>query len=287
MDHDSGRGENRHMDRAGLAQFLRARRAALQPEDVGMPRGQRRRTSGLRREEVAVATGMSADYYTRLEQFAGPVPSEPMLAALAQGLRLSLAERDYLFQLAGYAVPARVERFDHVNPGMMRIIDSLDNTAAMVLNELTETLRQTQLHVAIFGDEMAFTGFARSKAYRWFTDPASRNLYPADDHESHSKTIAGTLRLAYARQGVNSRAHAVVSALLASSGEFHSLWESHVVPSPYYEAKKIIHPRVGMLELQGQTLLDPDQSQSLLVMTAVPGSETCEKLQLLSAINVF
>ena len=89
------------MDRALLADFLRARREALQPEDVGLPRGSRRRTGGLRREEVAALAGMSADYYSRMEQQRGPMPSEQMLAALARALHLSLSERDHLFELRG------------------------------------------------------------------------------------------------------------------------------------------------------------------------------------------
>ena len=78
------------IDRTGLAEFLRRRRELLQPEDVGMPRGQRRRTSGLRREEVAVLCNMSTDYYSRLERERGPHPSEQMIASIAQGLHLSL-----------------------------------------------------------------------------------------------------------------------------------------------------------------------------------------------------
>jgi transcriptional regulator with XRE-family HTH domain len=82
------------VDRVQLADFLRTRREALQPEDVGLPRGPRRRTGGLRREEVAALCGMSADYYSRIEQQRGPQPSEQMLAAIARGLHLSLDERD-------------------------------------------------------------------------------------------------------------------------------------------------------------------------------------------------
>jgi transcriptional regulator with XRE-family HTH domain len=95
------------MDRALLADFLRARREALQPEEVGLPRGPRRRTGGLRREEVAVLAGMSADYYSRLEQQRGPMPSEQMLAALARGLKLSPSEREHLFALGGHSAPRR------------------------------------------------------------------------------------------------------------------------------------------------------------------------------------
>ncbi|MGW7595954.1 helix-turn-helix domain-containing protein, partial [Streptomyces rubiginosohelvolus] len=96
------------MDRVLLADFLRARREALQPEDVGLPRGSRRRTGGLRREEVAALAGMSVDYYSRIEQQHGPVPSEQVLAALARGLHLSLSERDYLFDLGGHPASGEV-----------------------------------------------------------------------------------------------------------------------------------------------------------------------------------
>ena len=90
------------IDRTGLADFLRRRRESLQPEDVGIPRGQRRRTTGLRREEVAALAHMSTDYYARLERERGPHPSEQMIASIAQGLHLSLDERDHLYRLAGH-----------------------------------------------------------------------------------------------------------------------------------------------------------------------------------------
>ncbi|MFD0787550.1 helix-turn-helix domain-containing protein, partial [Micromonospora azadirachtae] len=174
------------MDRAQLAHFLRTRREALQPEDVGLPRGPRRRTGGLRREEVASLSGMSTDYYSRLEQQRGPRPSEQMLAALARGLRLSLAERDHLFQLGGHAAPHRTVRADHVNPGMMRILDRIQDTPAMVVNHLGETLAQTPPAVALLGDETRHTGLARSLHHRWYTDPDTRRLYPAETHATHS-----------------------------------------------------------------------------------------------------
>lgn len=93
------------MDRAQLADFLRTRREALQPEDVGLPRGARRRSRGLRREEVAVLAYMSTDYYARIEQQRGPTPSEPILAAIARALRLTLDERNHLFRIAGHHTP--------------------------------------------------------------------------------------------------------------------------------------------------------------------------------------
>ena len=150
------------MDRNQLADFLRTRREALQPEDVGLPRGQRRRTGGLRREEVAALCGMSADYYSRIEQQRGSRPSEPMLAAIARGLHLSLDERDHLFRLAGHPTPARELRLEHVDAGLMRVLDRLQDTPAQVVTSLGETLLQTPPAVALLGDETAYTGPDRS-----------------------------------------------------------------------------------------------------------------------------
>ncbi|MFG1649430.1 helix-turn-helix transcriptional regulator [Micromonospora sp. NPDC049275] len=273
------------MNRAQLASFLRTRREALQPEDVGLPRGSRRRTGGLRREEVATLSGMSTDYYSRLEQQRGPNPSEQMLAALARGLRLSLAERDHLFQLAGQAVPHRAVRADHVNPGMMRILDRMHDTPAQVVNHLGETLAQTGPAIALLGDETRHTGLARSAHYRWFTDPQPRQLHPAEDHETQSRLLVAHLHASYTRDGRGSRAATLVDDLLSRSPEFVRLWQEHPVPGGYCPVKRFLHPEVGPLELHCQTLVDPDASQTLLVFTAVPGSESDEKLRLLSLIG--
>src|ERR1700679_2834715 len=131
------------MDRAQFADFLRRRREALQPEDVGLSRGSRRRAEGLRREEVAALCDMSVDYYSRLEQNRGPQPSEQMLASIARGLRLNLDERDHLFRLGGHNAPVRALRSEHISPVLMRVLDRLQDTPAQVMSELSETLLQT------------------------------------------------------------------------------------------------------------------------------------------------
>lgn len=274
------------MDRARLAEFLRSRREALQPEDVGLPRGRRRRTGGLRREEVAVLSDMSVDYYSRLEQRRGPHPSEQMLAAIAGGLRLSLEERDHLFRLGGYALPQRTLRADHLNPGMMRIFDGLEAAAAQVVNYLGETLKQTRLSRALIGDETLHTGMARSALYRWFADPAARSIHPEDDHPTHSRLIAAHLHELYTRDRTDPRVTAIVDALLAESAEFAELWREQPVTGLYCPPKRIQHPELGLLELDCQRLIDPDQSQLLVVYTAPSGSESHDKLRLLSVIGV-
>jgi transcriptional regulator with XRE-family HTH domain len=274
------------MDRDGLAEFLRVRREALRPEDVGLVRGPRRRTGGLRREEVAALTGMSTDYYGRLEQRRGPQPSEQMLAALARGLRLSLDERDHLFRLAGHNAPDRPVRTEHVAPGLMRILDRLHDTPAQVMvSGSAETLVQTRLAVALLGDQTRFTGLARSMVYRWFTDPASRDVYPPEDHAGHGRFHTAMLREAVTRLGPSSRAAEVAEALRGRSEEFTRLWAQHPVGGRYSERKTFENALVGRMELHCQVLLDPDRSQTLLVFTATPGSEDDERLRLLSVVG--
>ncbi|MFC9760281.1 helix-turn-helix transcriptional regulator [Rhodococcus jostii] len=273
------------IDRAGLAEFLRRRRESLQPEDVGLPRGQRRRTAGLRREEVATLCHISADYYSRLERERGPHPSEQMIASIAQGLHLSLDERDHLFRLAGHNPPARGATSEHISPGLLRIFDRLTDTPAEVVTELGETLRQTPLGVALTGDTTRYTGPARSIGYRWFTDPATRALYHPDDHALHSRVFASGLRAMVTLRGPGSRAAHLMELLLAHNEEFRTVWNEHEIGIHYNGVKRYMHPEVGALELTCQTLLDPDQSHLLLVYTAIPGSESHEKLQLLSVIG--
>jgi transcriptional regulator with XRE-family HTH domain len=273
------------IDRAGLAAFLRRRREALQPEDVGMPRGARRRTSGLRREEVAVLCHMSTDYYARIERERGPQPSEQMIASIAQGLHLSIDERDHLFRLAGHEPPARGADGDHVSPGLLRILDRLEDTPAEIVTELGETLRQTRLGVALVGDLTRFTGPDRSIGYRWFTDPAARARYAPDDHDALSRLWASGLREVAGRRGPGSRAARYAELLLARSTEFRALWDRHEVGIRPGDVKRFVHPEVGALELSCQSLLDPDQSHRLLVYTAVPGSESYDRLQLLGVLG--
>ncbi|MFJ8939820.1 helix-turn-helix transcriptional regulator [Streptomyces sp. NPDC102365] len=275
------------IDRAGLAAFLRHRRELLQPEDVGLPRGQRRRTSGLRREEVAELCHMSTDYYARLERERGPQPSESMIASIAQGLHLSLDERDHLFRLAGQAPPVRGAGAvsEHISPGLLRILDRLGDTPAEVITELGETLRQTLPGIALTGDTTRFTGPARSIGYRWFADPAVRTLHAPADHAFLSRMFASGLREVATLRGPGSRAARYAQQLLPQSEEFRALWEKHEVGVRPQHVKRFIHPEVGALELNCQALLDPEQSHRLLVYTAVPGSESYDRLRLLTVIG--
>ncbi|WP_062351749.1 helix-turn-helix transcriptional regulator [Herbidospora yilanensis] len=275
------------IDRTGLAEFLRLRRESLQPEDVGLPRGRRRRTAGLRREEVAAICHISADYYSRLERERGPHPSEQMIASIAQGLRLSLDERDHLLRLAGHNPPVRGTSGEHIGPGLLRIFDRLADTPAEIVTELGETLRQTPLGVALTGDLTRYTGPARSIGYRWFTDPATRALYHPDEHALHSRVFAAGLRGVVTLRGPGSKAARLQRLLLDRSEEFRAVWKEHEIGVRYNDVKRFTHPVVGVVELACQALLDPEQGHSLLVYTAVPGSESHRKLRLLADHSVM
>ncbi|NQX05121.1 helix-turn-helix domain-containing protein [Rathayibacter sp. VKM Ac-2856] len=273
------------IDRDGLAAFLRLRREALQPEDVGLTRGPRRRTSGLRREEAAALCHMSTDYYARLERGTGPQPSEQMIAAIAQGLHLSLGERDHVFRLAGHRPPARGAAGEHIGPGLLRILDRLQDTPAEIVTELGETLRQTPLGAALLGDASQRTGAERSLGYRWFTEPAVREAYPEEERARLSRIYVAGLRELVTLRGPGSRAAALVELVAGRSEEFRALWAEHQVGLQPPATKRFLHPTVGMLELECQTLLDPEQSHRLLVYTAVPGSESAGKLELLAVVG--
>jgi transcriptional regulator with XRE-family HTH domain len=273
------------MDRGALADFLRRRREALRPEEVGLPVGARRRTRGLRREEVAALAAMSTDYYTRLEQQRGPQPSEQMLASLARALRLTNDERDYLFQIAGHNAPTAATAATHVAPALLRVLDRLSDTPALILSNLGETLVQNRMADALFGDKSAHTGLARSEIYRWFTDPAERLRYPEHDRDRQSRAQVANLRAAYGSMGSRSRAGELARALQKASPEFAALWERHLVAKRFEDHKTLIHPEIGPIEVDCQALFTEDQSQALLVLTAPPRTEGYEKLQLLAVLG--
>lgn len=274
------------MDRDALAEFLLRRREALTPADVGLSTGARRRTAGLRREEVAQLATMSTDYYTRLEQRRGPQPSVQILAALARALRLTEDERDYLFRLCGYSAPDRAHATEYVRPGILRVLDRLHDTPAFVVSLLDEVLVQNDASRALIGDASGLEGFQRSGIYRWFADPEQeRRRYRAVDHARQSRALAGALRAAYGVMGGRSRAGEIVAELSSRSPEFVRLWEAHEVGRRFEQHKVMVHPELGEIEVDCQALFTEDESQALIVLTAAPGSEAASKLEFLRVLG--
>ncbi|MEV6284106.1 helix-turn-helix transcriptional regulator [Kribbella sp. NPDC051770] len=275
------------MDRSVLADFLRSRREALQPEDVGLPRAhRRRRAAGLRREEVAALAGMSTDYYSRIEQQRGPHPSEQLLAAIATGLRLTQPERDHLYRIAGYAAPLEVADHGRLSPGVRRVFEQLDGSPAEVVNHLTEKIVQNRLSSILFGDQTRYAGLRRAMAYRWFTDPcAERGPFPVEDHARHSRTIVAHLLLAHTQNRSEPRLAALIGSLLHTSAEFTELWHEHPVTEDDPAPLLVRHAEVGDVHLYRETLHSPDRTQHLIVYTTEPGSESEEKLRFLSVLR--
>jgi transcriptional regulator with XRE-family HTH domain len=272
------------MDREGLADFLRRRRAVLRPGDVGLGPGRRRRTPGLRREEVAALAHMSTDFYTRLEQRRGSRPSELTIGALARALRLTLDERDHLLQLAGHTPPPRGRRSDHVSPALMRVLDRLD-TPAQVVSDLGVVLRQNPLGEALLGVQTGYSGMERSVFYRWFADPHERSRFPPEDHELHSRRYTANLRAVYGHDPGDHEARELVEALRRRCPEFARLWDAHEVGLPRETRKRIAHPAVGLIDLDCQILTAENQTEKLVVFTATPGTEDAERLALLAVIG--
>ncbi|MFG1665468.1 helix-turn-helix domain-containing protein [Streptomyces sp. Y7] len=279
------------MNLSELAAFLKSRRARVRPGDVGLTAGPRRRVPGLRREEVAQLAGLSADYYTELERGRGAQPSDQTLAALARALRLDRDERDHLFHLADRRVPPAAHGpAAHVEPGLLSLLDRLTTTPAMVITALHETLAQNALAAALVGahpgiGSPAAGGPTAGFLYRWFTEPSSRTLYPPEDHPHHSAVFVADLRAVAARRGRDAEIDGIVARLRRSSEEFAALWDTRDVGVRRADHKRIVHPTLGVIEVDCHSLFSEDGHQRLLWFTAAPGSEGAALLELLSVVG--
>ncbi|MFI6334443.1 helix-turn-helix transcriptional regulator [Streptomyces sp. NPDC050535] len=270
------------MNRPELADFLRRGRARLEPSDVGLTAGARRRTPGLRREEVAGLAGMSVDYYTRLEQSRGPRPSRQMLGALARALRLSGDERDHLFHLVGEEPPRSDSASAHVRPGLLLILDRLHDAPAQVITDYGDVLAQNAMATALAGP----AGTGRNIVRRFFTDPLARDLFPPEDRRELARSHVANLRAVTAARPDDPGPARLVAELLATSEEFAELWETHEVAIRRASVKRFRHPTVGLLELDCEILLSSGHDQQLIVHTARPGTESHQRLQLLRVVGV-
>jgi transcriptional regulator with XRE-family HTH domain len=270
------------MDRAGIADFLRRRRRALQPGDVGLQLGRRRRTAGLRREEVAALANISTDFYARLEQRRGARPSERTVDAIARALRLTSDERDYLLRLAGHRAPLPIYRSDVPSPGLVRVLEHLD-APAQIISDLGVTLRQNALAQSISGVQTGRIGLERSMMYRWFVGSGERRRIPAEDHDLHSRNYVAHLRAIRSRNPADREARTLVDELYRRSREFAQLWDQHEVGLITNWPKRVRHPAVGVISFDSEVLSFQNPAEVLLVFTAAPDSDDAERLAYLSA----
>lgn len=273
------------MDRSELADFLRRRREQLTPAEVGLPPGVRRRTPGLRRDEVALLAGMSTDYYTRLEQSRGPRPSTQVLTSLARALRFSNDERDHLYHLCGHTPPEGARGDKHVGPGLLHVLAKLDDTPATIVTDLGEVLVQNRMHTLLVGDHANRRGLDRHYAWRWFTDVPSRSVFPKEDWDRLGRSHVADLRATAARRAGDADVERFIGQLRSASQEFDQLWNEHEVAVRISDTKRILHPEVGLIDVICETMLTPNAAQRLLVYLPRPGTDAADKLDLLRVIG--
>jgi transcriptional regulator with XRE-family HTH domain len=271
------------VDRQELAGFLRSRRERITPADVGLPAGRRRRTPGLRREEVAQLAYMSTEYYTRLEQARGPRPSREVLAGLARALRLSDAERDHLHHLAGEAPAPPSGPPRDVRQSILDLLSRLPQAAATVLSASFEVIAWNDLAAALMEDFSALPRRERNLVRKAFLD--DRNVYGVSDAEAFGRRSAKQLRATAARYPDDPELAALIRELRAGSEEFRELWESHDVSDAPTMVKTFQHPLVGPITVNCDVLDIADRDQRMVIYTAVPGSPSEEALRLLSVIG--
>jgi transcriptional regulator with XRE-family HTH domain len=257
--------------RGELGDFLRRRREALSPAAAGIVPGDRRRTPGLRREEVAERAHMSIVYYERLERGRGPMPSAAMLAGLARALRLTGDQREHLYRLAGQAAPAVPEPAGYVDPGLAAALSAVAAPfPAAITDELGTVLAQNRMSVFFYGP-MA----GANLVWRWFTDPGWRHLQePPEQHEESGRAYVADLRTVVARRGHDERAVELVEELRRASADFATKWDEHVVSSLHCAPKRFEND----IELECSVLLSPLSAQRLLVLRPQPGSPSEERL---------
>jgi transcriptional regulator with XRE-family HTH domain len=273
------------MDRAELATFLRSRRARLQPVEVGLPDAGRRRTPGLRRQEVAQLAGMSIDYYIRLEQGRGPHPSPQILSSLARALLLTADEREYLFCLAGEHQPPRAGPAREITPGIRNLLDSMTDVPAYVVDAAYDVLAWNDLVTHFIGDPSAQPDDDRNMIRWMFTHPLASTHWTDEQHNRFARALVADLRAAYARYPGNPRIAALVAELLAAVPRFADMWAEHQVAVSRAITKRVQHPVGGLLEFECQLLAVPDTDQRLIVYTAEPGSATRHAFRRLAGLT--
>ncbi|UQA93819.1 helix-turn-helix domain-containing protein [Streptomyces halobius] len=267
-----------------ISSFLKARRAALDPADLGLPGGLgRRRVRGLRREEVAQLAGISVDYYTRIEQGRAHAISDAVLDAIARALRLTGGEVTYLRNVAvrrraADHRPAGDGRGQTVRPEIQQLLDAMENVPATVMGRGMDILAWNALGARIAFDLEALDPARRNSALLVFRHPEARDLHP--DWDRIAEEVVGNLRAESGRHPEDPRVCEVVKELLDNSADFRRLWQAQAVHECLRGAKRIVNPLVGELRLTFESFrLPTDADQSLVTYSAPAGSVTEARLR--------
>ncbi|MFI7498772.1 helix-turn-helix transcriptional regulator [Streptomyces sp. NPDC049687] len=264
-----------------LGDFLRARREARKPHDVGLPEHGRRRVRGLRREEVALLAGVSSDYYVRLEQGRESSPSPQVVEAVAQALKLNEEATDHLNRLCLTASqrPRGWGGQERVSRQLLELMDGWEHTPAFVLGPALDVLAGNSLATALHGGFERFDNLARMV----FADPAGRDFYQEWERAAHS--CVAEIRAAYGYEPESGRIAEVVEELSSLSEEFAEIWQMHEVKSKSQEDKHLRHPQVGDLHIKFAAFtVNGAPHQQLVVYQAEPAGPTAAAFETLRAM---
>ncbi len=266
----------------GFGPTVRRFRDRVSPEAVGVRPGSRRRATGLRREELAGLAGISADYLTRLEQGRATSPSAQVVEALARALRVSDAERDLLYRLAGHAAPGPGVVPSRLTPSLQRLLDRWSGTPVAVFDATWTLLVANAPYDAVLGDTSTWRGIERNSVWRNLVGPGTRTVHtPAEQADFEARLVAD-LRLTASRYPADRECARLVGTLAAQSPRFAALWTADdPAPSPDTSRHKTIdHPAVGLITLDCDALIVAQDDLRVLVYTAEPGTEDADRLAL-------
>ncbi|NEW37729.1 helix-turn-helix domain-containing protein [Nocardia cyriacigeorgica] len=263
-----------------LAGFLRTRRSRVDPASVGIPTDRHRRVAGLRREEVAHLSGVSVDYYVRLEQGRARQPSEQVLDALARVLGLDETERGHLYRLARQRRRRAKAPSGRVRPELLRVLDLVSGAPALIMNHRLDVLAGNRLAELLYGRPMHGLNTAR----HIFLDEAERGLYAK--WETCTLDVVGHLRLAAGKYPDDPRLASLIGELSMASERFRRLWARADVCARTHGPKTYRHPLVGLLELHQENFALPDESGlELIVLSAASASPAEDGLRLLAGLG--
>jgi transcriptional regulator with XRE-family HTH domain len=268
-----------------LGRALRGWRDRTAPAAVGVPTGGARRAAGLRREELAQLSGLSVDYIVRLEQGRATCPSAQVLSALARALRLSEAEREHLFLLAGQPAPGPGRVSAHIPPSVRRLLDQLDGAALNVCDASWNIILWNPLWAALFGNVSTWRGRERNVAWRLFARLPSRVGHIPEQESRFETAVVADLRAATARYPADAGLRSLIKDLRAVSIDFACLWDTGVVGVHAPHTRTIHHPDVGTLTLDCDVLTAPGSDLRIVAFTAAPGSAAAGRLKLLNILG--